>query len=122
MKGYWNIPDSDRRRVIGQCKFVNKKCPPNYIRELEGVLSRDEPNTIGIFVCNQGYSSDARDCAINSQYPLILATILEDDITSFYSNKVAQKLTPTVHSTKSRSLANRIDIVFMKSNGEVITS
>jgi hypothetical protein len=56
LEGKWKIPRSNiiPFSMIIQCKCEAKKLGPNYLRELEGSLSRVPKSSLGMLVSSQG--------------------------------------------------------------------
>lgn len=97
LQGWWWLPFSKRRksasapftwtgedgvsrrrlRVFGQCKAEKKKMGPNYVRELEGVLSRhnSQPGrdpSVGLLISESAFTRSTVLRAFSSQIPLFL--------------------------------------------------
>lgn len=52
-RGNWNL-QSRSVKTIGQCRFSKRKLGPVHLRELEGTLSHEQGNTLGMIVTNIG--------------------------------------------------------------------
>lgn len=52
-RGVWRLKSSSMR-VIGQCKRYKKRLGPKHIRELEGSLTHEVKETLGIIVSESG--------------------------------------------------------------------
>ena len=82
LQGHSNINKS--LYFIVQCKCMNKKLEPKYIRELQGTLveqffksylGRNERTPIGILCSPLGFSTNTINSAVSSQLPLCLFQI-----------------------------------------------
>lgn len=61
--GQWHLEEGNPISVVAQCKNIpSRPCPPVYVRELEGVVSRMKTATVAMLIC----SSDAGKAAIES--------------------------------------------------------
>ncbi|XP_068732703.1 uncharacterized protein [Montipora capricornis] len=91
-RGIWRLK-SCSVRVIGQCKRFRKRLGPRFVRELEGSLTHEAKNTLGIIVSESGYTKDAYEVFIGSLYPIALATLIgySDDILQWYSSNVGNE-------------------------------
>ena len=94
LHGTWRIRIPDHHQVqlpvVIQCKNEQKKCGIQYIREFETVLHRQPKNTVGIFAASAGFSVPSCRFLRSIPFPMILATVVDDDIQSFQMNSHAQ--------------------------------
>ncbi|KAJ2853355.1 hypothetical protein J3B02_003180, partial [Coemansia erecta] len=75
-RGQWHLPNKPAFFVIGQCKhYERKKIGPSVIREWEGVMTRQEIDTLGIVAATSGFTRSGIDAALSSAFPMALATI-----------------------------------------------
>lgn len=90
LQGWWWLPTDDsspdghrRFRILAQCKREEKKVPPKYVREMEGVLHRYgveqssathavTPPAVGVLISASAFSKMAIIHAHTSPLPLIL--------------------------------------------------
>ncbi|KAJ1721219.1 hypothetical protein LPJ53_004240 [Coemansia erecta] len=78
-RGKWTLPSQPAFYVVGQCKhYERKKIGPSVIREWEGVMSRQEPDSLGVVAATSGFTRSAVDEALSSAFPIALATIQSD--------------------------------------------
>ncbi|ORX69726.1 hypothetical protein DL89DRAFT_206973, partial [Linderina pennispora] len=57
-RGPWALPEQSQFYVVGQCKhYERKKIGPSVIREWEGVMSRQEPDTLGVISASSGFTT-----------------------------------------------------------------
>ncbi|KAJ2371834.1 hypothetical protein IW150_004409, partial [Coemansia sp. RSA 2607] len=76
MRGKWQLPDHPAFYMVGQCKhYGRKRIGPSVIREWEGVMSRQMPDTLGLVAASSGFTRGAVDAARSSVFPIALATI-----------------------------------------------
>lgn len=95
LRGNWNSYRS--HPVIIQCKREAKPVGPKYIRELEGTLSHESPNVIGILVSQSGFTNEAKSDFNASKSSMILVGITDNaKCFEFHMNKWAQSLIPNV--------------------------
>ncbi|KAJ2244338.1 hypothetical protein GGI13_006259 [Coemansia sp. RSA 455] len=100
-RGPWTLPEQQRFYLVGQCKYYErKKIGPSVIREWEGVMSRQELDTLGVVAASSGFTSSCIQAALSSIYPIALVTIdgghqsnrytnIEESIRGFVWNKAA---------------------------------
>ncbi|KAJ1958188.1 hypothetical protein GGI12_004797 [Dipsacomyces acuminosporus] len=75
-RGPWELPGQSPFYVVGQCKFYErKKIGPSVIREWEGVMSRQEIDTLGILSASSGFTAKGVRTALSSEYPIALVTL-----------------------------------------------
>ncbi|KAJ1883021.1 hypothetical protein LPJ57_000496 [Coemansia sp. RSA 486] len=55
--------------------YERKKVGPSVIREWEGVMTRQEMDTLGIVAATSGFTRSGIDAALSSAFPVALATI-----------------------------------------------
>ena len=134
-RGIWTLPDKSIP-VIGQCKKEAKKCPPKYIRELEGTITHQSQSIaegthqnlikdlFGIFVSHSGYSTEAITYAMQSQYPIILSLVDSDlQITQFKLNTKANKLLPNLllgHKFVMNGNSERVKVISLFYDGNAL--
>ena len=53
-RGVWRLANYPELSVVGQCKRYKIRLGPRYVRELEGVLSHEHENTLGLLVTELG--------------------------------------------------------------------
>lgn len=68
-RGVWRLKSSSMR-VIGQCKRYKKRLGPKHIRELEGSLTHEVKETLGIIVSESGWVK-CPTCHRDDFYPVI---------------------------------------------------
>ncbi|KAJ2083859.1 hypothetical protein H4R24_000511 [Coemansia sp. RSA 988] len=74
--GSWKLPDHKRFYIVGQCKhYERKKIGPSVIREWEGVMSRQEIDTLGLVAATSGFTTSGIYAALSSKYPVALVTL-----------------------------------------------
>ncbi|KAJ2592274.1 hypothetical protein IWW49_001121 [Coemansia sp. RSA 1797] len=74
--GLWKLPSHREFYVVGQCKhYERKKIGPSILREWEGVMSRQELDTLGIVVATSGFTPSGIHAALSSAYPVALVTM-----------------------------------------------
>ncbi|KAJ2676722.1 hypothetical protein GGI25_003474 [Coemansia spiralis] len=67
--------------MVGQCKFYERRrVGPSIIREWEGVMTRQDLDTLGVLVASSGYTSEGIQVALSSVYPIALVTLAGGDI------------------------------------------
>ncbi|CAG8507365.1 13142_t:CDS:2 [Cetraspora pellucida] len=76
-RGQWILPDK-RLCVIGPCKALAKKCSPNIIRELEGILCKESEETLYILSSMNGFTGYAIKRYIASPFPIMLITVTDN--------------------------------------------
>ncbi|KAJ1822568.1 hypothetical protein LPJ56_000668 [Coemansia sp. RSA 2599] len=82
-RGNWHLPNKPPFYVVGQCKnYERKKIGPSVIREWEGVMARQEVDTLGIVAATSGFTRSGIDAALSSRFPVALATIDWRDMTT----------------------------------------
>ncbi|KAJ1933798.1 hypothetical protein FBU59_005910 [Linderina macrospora] len=75
-RGPWTLPNQPQFYVVGQCKYYErKKLGPSIIREWEGVMSRQEPDTLGVIAASSGFTTKGVRTALSSEYPMALVTL-----------------------------------------------
>ncbi|KAI8320815.1 hypothetical protein GQ54DRAFT_252089, partial [Martensiomyces pterosporus] len=75
-RGPWALPGQPPFYVVGQCKhYERKKIGPSVIREWEGVMSRQETDTLGILSASSGFTTKGVRTALSSIYPMALVTL-----------------------------------------------
>jgi hypothetical protein len=74
----WKLPNDKKLNLVGQCKNISKKCSPNSIRELEGVLGMEAEDTLGILSSKSGFSKQSIRRFIASPCPLILVCVVHN--------------------------------------------
>ncbi|KAJ2000786.1 hypothetical protein GGI04_004009, partial [Coemansia thaxteri] len=102
-RGSWALPSQPLFYMVGQCKYYErKKIGPSVIREWEGVMSRQELDTLGVVVASSGFTSSCVQATLSSIYPIALVTIdgeseqnghwthAEEAIRGFVWNKAAE--------------------------------
>ncbi|CAG8768005.1 5637_t:CDS:1, partial [Racocetra fulgida] len=75
-RGQWILPDK-RLYIVGQCKALAKKCSPNIIRELEGVVCQETEGTLCILSSMNGFTEGAIKRYIASPFPIMLITVTD---------------------------------------------
>jgi hypothetical protein len=100
---------------IVQCKNESKKTSSLYFRELEGVLIREQGNTIGIMATANEWSKPALNRFQFSQFP-IMGMVFSDNSIEFRIQKVLlnlklQTLYPWI--TVEKSLSQNVTLVFL---------
>ncbi|KAJ2307351.1 hypothetical protein H4R23_003961 [Coemansia sp. Cherry 401B] len=74
--GRWALPNHSEFFVAGQCKhYERKKIGPSVIREWEGVMSRQDTDTLGVVVATSGFTTGGVHAALSSAYPIALVTM-----------------------------------------------
>jgi len=76
-KGEWLLPDGFKVEIIGQCKKEQKPTSAKTIRELEGSLAHQKPQTLGVCVSHGGYSIDACKHFMKGELPMAISVIDE---------------------------------------------
>ena len=114
LQGAWKLPDGLNLPTIVQCKRLNKKVGKikffsrqkkkkvyisffegtSVIRELEGTLTNERTQKIGVLVSAEGFSSETISRVNKNKLPMILVTIEKEGVTLFKLNASAQKLVP----------------------------
>ncbi|KAJ2393931.1 hypothetical protein GGI23_004888 [Coemansia sp. RSA 2559] len=80
-RGPWSLPNHERFYVVGQCKhYERKRIGPSVIREWEGVMSRQDYDTVGVVVASSGFTAESAQVALSSMYPMALVTLAAEDI------------------------------------------
>ncbi|KAJ3226339.1 hypothetical protein HK099_005047 [Clydaea vesicula] len=124
LTGFWNLKKKLNFPVVVQCKREKKKIGTNYLRELEGVLSRRErKGSLGFLVSSEGFTSKSVTHFNSSILPLFLVHLKElqlktssqtkkDDffennetsyyISDFKMNKVAEDLIKDLKLNRGR--------------------
>ncbi|KAJ1934423.1 hypothetical protein GGF37_006369 [Kickxella alabastrina] len=75
-RGLWVLPEQPSFYVVGQCKhYERKKIGPSVIREWEGVMSRQEVDTLGVVAASSGFTRSGVNAALSSVFPIVLATV-----------------------------------------------
>ncbi|KAJ2785582.1 hypothetical protein GGI15_001855 [Coemansia interrupta] len=78
-RGKWKLPSHPPFYMVGQCKhYERKKIGPSVVREWEGVMSRQEPDTLGLVAATSGFTRSGISAALSSAFPIALATIQQD--------------------------------------------
>ncbi|CAG8468211.1 9423_t:CDS:2 [Ambispora gerdemannii] len=92
-RGRWTLPDKTIF-LIGQCKKFQVKSSPRHVRELEGSLSHESPQTLGIISSGGGFTSKAKLQFTASPWPLILMMVGEEgeSCDMFLMNHAAENL------------------------------
>ncbi|KAJ2736303.1 hypothetical protein IW152_000863 [Coemansia sp. BCRC 34962] len=86
-RGPWTLPDQQQFYLVGQCKYYErKKIGPSVIREWEGVMSRQELDTLGIVVASSGFTPSCIQEALSSIYPIALVAIDGGDMSNQYTS------------------------------------
>ncbi|KAJ2611157.1 hypothetical protein H4S08_003297 [Coemansia sp. RSA 1365] len=86
--GSWKLPDHKRFYLVGQCKhYERKKIGPSIIREWEGVMSRQEIDTLGLVAATSGFTTSGIYAALSSKYPVALVTLANTEKTSRLPDK-----------------------------------
>lgn len=104
LRGDWRLPSSQMAIVV-QCKASKKKCGPEYIRQLGGVVVSEERElkmpTLGILSSQVGFtalairqaSAAAASSSTTSGIPLALCTIQDENtISGIVLNHAAENL------------------------------
>ncbi|KAJ2826315.1 hypothetical protein IWW50_002423 [Coemansia erecta] len=74
--GRWTLPAHRSFHVAGQCKhYERKKIGPAVIREWDGVMSRQDLDTLGIVVATSGFTPSGVRAALSSAHPIALVTM-----------------------------------------------
>ncbi|KAJ1663470.1 hypothetical protein IW140_001183 [Coemansia sp. RSA 1813] len=80
-RGPWSLPNHERFYMVGQCKYYERKrIGPSIIREWEGVMSRQDYDTVGTVVASSGFTAEGVQVALSSVYPMALITLVADDL------------------------------------------
>jgi hypothetical protein len=85
--------------VVGQCKALSGKVGVHVIREMEGILCREEPGTFGVVVSEKGFSLISRKGCKSSKFPLLLVGFdpsLGGKLSEFWYNDLVQQLVPNL--------------------------
>ncbi|CAG8490782.1 1244_t:CDS:1 [Ambispora leptoticha] len=92
-RGRWTLPDKTIF-LIGQCKKVMGKCAPRHVRELEGSLSHESAQTLGIMSSNGGFTPQAKLQFTMSPWPLVLMMVSQEgeSCDMFLMNQTAEDL------------------------------
>lgn len=53
-RGQWKLANYEPFSVVGQCKKFKRRLGPRFIREMEGVLSHEHENCLGLLVTELG--------------------------------------------------------------------
>ncbi|KAJ2763124.1 hypothetical protein IWQ56_004899 [Coemansia nantahalensis] len=76
LRGSWALPGRPRFHMVGQCKhYGRKKIGPAVVREWEGVMSRQDTDTLGVIAASSGFTSSSVDAALSSAYPIAMVTV-----------------------------------------------
>ncbi|PVU89473.1 hypothetical protein BB561_005332 [Smittium simulii] len=80
--GNWNLSKKTMFSVVGQCKnYQDKLVGPSVIREFEGVMSRQDPfSTIGIIAAPLGFTKNAIETMMSSNFPICLLIVNFDSL------------------------------------------
>ncbi|CAG8481198.1 hypothetical protein C2G38_2108633 [Gigaspora rosea] len=91
-RGKWILPNK-KLYVVGQCKALSTKCPPNIIRELEGVLCQETEGTLCILSSMNGFTKSTIKRYIASPFPIMLITVTDHGrkCSCILWNKTAEK-------------------------------
>ncbi|CAG8464172.1 25836_t:CDS:2 [Dentiscutata erythropus] len=106
-RGQWILPDK-KLYVVGQCKALAKKCPPNIIRELEGVLCQETEGTLCILSSMNGFTKSAIKRYIASPFPIMLIAVTDHGkkYSCILWNKTAEKYLNEFQVTLKHDLLN----------------
>ncbi|KAJ2157678.1 hypothetical protein GGF46_004348 [Coemansia sp. RSA 552] len=75
-RGHWALPDHRPFYLVGQCKhYENRRIGPSVVREWEGVMSRQEIDTLGLIAATRGFTTAAVRASLSSAYPIALVTL-----------------------------------------------
>ncbi|KAJ2685067.1 hypothetical protein H4218_003129 [Coemansia sp. IMI 209128] len=86
-RGPWTLPDQQQFYLVGQCKYYErKKIGPSVIREWEGVMSRQELDTLGVVAASSGFTPACIQEALSSIYPIALVAIDGGDMSNQCTN------------------------------------
>ena len=116
LEGFWKLPNQLHFNVICQCKKISKKVSSAIVRELEGTLSNERNQKIGILISGgTGFSPEAIQAFHKTEYPLIFINIDQDGISYFKLNASCQKLIPAlvVGSSMKKSTSNHKRVVVL---------
>ncbi|KAJ2750931.1 hypothetical protein H4S06_004249 [Coemansia sp. BCRC 34490] len=91
LRGPWTLPNSKRFYVVGQCKYYERKrIGPAIVREWEGVMSRQDYDTVGVVVASSGFTADGVKVAMSSAYPMALVTLVADNLAGDHASQSPQ--------------------------------
>ncbi|KAJ2721695.1 hypothetical protein GGI07_003810 [Coemansia sp. Benny D115] len=116
-RGFWSLPKQHPFYLIGQCKYYeHKRIGPSVIREWEGVMSRQEMDTLGVVATTGGFTRHGVNAVLSSAYPIALATIdggsvkFEDRIQGFVWNRAAEAFIGKMVVTKKHYDVRMVDL------------
>ncbi|KAJ2715559.1 hypothetical protein H4R19_001141 [Coemansia spiralis] len=120
--GSWALPGHPRFHMVGQCKhYVRKKIGPSIVREWEGVMSRQETDTLGVIAASSGFTPSSIDAALSSVYPIAMVTVQTSDkpsdaeggagtICGFVWNRAAEPFIGRLVVAKKHFDIHRVDL------------
>lgn len=96
LRGSFQLTHGNPFDLLVQCKHEQRKPGPKYIRELEGVLSRESSRAIGLLASSNNWTTATRSQFQYSQYPLIglVLNTAEWNIRHLWINLKLQKEIP----------------------------
>jgi hypothetical protein len=67
--GEWHLQPSIS--IIAQCKNISRACPPAFVRELEGTLSKSPKGTTALLIASTAASRASVEAMMESTAPLL---------------------------------------------------
>lgn len=94
---------------IAQCKYrEGKRIQPDVVRGLEGSLSANNPNTVGVLITNSRPSTESLNRLHNSVYPMMYLRVKETEcckhIYEVFLNKKVTSTFPEIKTYAARTL------------------
>lgn len=113
--GQWHLDDRDPVPIVAQCKNTSRRpCPPVFVRELEGAVSRMKTTTVAMLIC----SSDAGKAAVEairlSSTPILFLLFDTVRLKRAFSNAALQRQVPRLRIA-SRHTPHGVEPVFFYS-------
>ena len=108
--GHWQLETALTVSVVAQCKKIGRSCPPVYLRELEGTLTRHPAGTLGILLCSSAASKASLAALNGSPTPLAFIHFDAETLCSIVLNGAVQTLLPRL-IIASRHVRGRVEPV-----------
>mmetsp|Transcript_28631 Transcript_28631/g.92902 ORF Transcript_28631/g.92902 Transcript_28631/m.92902 type:complete len:160 (-) Transcript_28631:6-485(-) len=86
LAGQWELPGSTRIPVLVQCKAHARRLGPREVRELEGALSQQGMDSLGVLAASASFTLQAKRCFSASPAPLVLAHVRDGGIVELMLN------------------------------------
>jgi len=98
LQGRWRLAPERSIPIIAQCKLIEKKCPPSFVRELEGTVARLS-DTLAMLVSSSDASSEALTAIRCSPYPLLFLhySVEQPTLKAAFLNDSLLKRHPGLH-------------------------